>query len=197
MAKAIDLIGYENRYFKVLQLLGTRKKRRWWKCQCKCGKIVELPTYEIRTEHTKSCGCSQRKNYFKKGNDIWKKAPLKHGLARGKLKHPLYFLWLRIKRRCYRATKHDFPYYQGKGITICNEWLNNVHNFFNWAIKNGWQKGLSIDRIDPTGNYEPKNCRFITMNENRKRIDRTNFFKAAKERFKKNNNAASRGEVAT
>lgn len=93
----------------------------------------------------------------------------KHGLIVKNKPHPLYRLWYLIKTRCYNSSPHNFPYYQGKGIKVCDEWLNNVMNFYNWAISNGWKKGLSIDRIDSSKDYCPENCRFISLSENSKK----------------------------
>jgi len=57
---------------------------------------------------------------------------------------------------------------------MCDEWLNNFKNFYDWAISNGWQKGLTIDRLNSSGNYEPSNCEFVTRAENSRRMIRNN-----------------------
>ena len=82
--------------------------------------------------------------------------------------HPLYRLYYLIKTRCYNASPHNYPFYQGKGIELCDTWLNNRNEFFDWALNNGWEQGLSIDRIDSNKNYDPSNCRFISIAENSK-----------------------------
>ena len=94
---------------------------------------------------------------------------MKHGLLANKIRHPLYRVWSNIKQRCYNASKHNFPFYQGKGIKMCDEWFNNAALFYNWAINNGWEKGLSIDRIDSSKDYCPENCQFISLSENSKK----------------------------
>ena len=86
--------------------------------------------------------------------------------------HPLYKLRDRMKRRCYNAKKQDFKYYQGKGIKICDEWLNSPRSFYQWCLENFWEQGLTIDRIDSNGNYEPNNCRFVTLAQNSLNINR-------------------------
>jgi hypothetical protein len=94
-----------------------------------------------------------------------------HSLCLNYSRHPLYSIYWNMKTRCYNASEHNFPYYQGKGIKLCDEWLASVRSFYDWAISNGWKKGLSIDRIDSNKNYCPENCCFITTSENsRKRI---------------------------
>ncbi len=83
----------------------------------------------------------------------------KHGLT----KHPLYHVWGSMKRRCYNKKDRAYKWYGAKGIGICDEWLNDFKCFYNWAISNGWAKGLSIDREKNELGYSPENCRFITM----------------------------------
>ncbi len=86
------------------------------------------------------------------------------------LEHPkLYNLYYGIRTRCYNASNHNFPYYQGKGISLCDEWEKSKQTFFDWALSNGWEEGLSIDRLDSSRDYSPENCRFITLSANSKK----------------------------
>lgn len=78
-------------------------------------------------------------------------------------KHPLYMLRHHIIERCY-TSKKDAKYY--KGIKVDENWQDNPQSFYEWALNNGWKKGLTIDRKDSRGNYEPNNCQFITASEN-------------------------------
>lgn len=70
-----------------------------------------------------------------------------------------------MKQRCCNPNRPNYRYYGGRGITICDEWLNSFQAFSTWSMDNGYQEGLSIDRIDYNGNYEPSNCRWVSMKE--------------------------------
>lgn len=79
-----------------------------------------------------------------------------------------------MKERCYNKNAANYRNYGGRGISICNDWLNSFESFRNWAIENGYSDSLSIDRINVDGNYEPPNCRWATQKEqnNNKRNNR-------------------------
>lgn len=95
---------------------------------------------------------------------IWQK----HGLTKNGIKHPIYKLRDRMIRDCHKIaeTHPSYPTYRGKGIKVCEEWQNDVMIFYKWCMENGWEKGLTIDRIDSKGHYQPDNCRFISRSEN-------------------------------
>lgn len=80
-------------------------------------------------------------------------------------RHPLAIALRNLKRRCYNENDADFYRYGGRGIYVCDDWLIESNNFYEWALNNGYKRGLTIDRIDFDGNYEPDNCRFITPEE--------------------------------
>ncbi len=84
----------------------------------------------------------------------------------------LYNIYANIKYRCYTETCRAYPRYGGRGIQMCNEWLQNYYNFRDWSLKNDYQDGLCIDRINNDGNYEPNNCRWITIAENTSRANK-------------------------
>lgn len=88
----------------------------------------------------------------------------KHGLSQTKI----YDLFWGMINRCIKEDNKAYRYYKEKGIKVCDEWMgfDNFLNFYNWSIENGYKDGLQLDRIDSNGNYEPKNCRWVTPSEN-------------------------------
>ena len=86
---------------------------------------------------------------------------MKHGLSNTRL----YGIWREMKRRCYCNTCKSYPNYGGRGIIVCDEWLNDFQSFYKWATSNGYVESLSIERKDVNGNYEPSNCKWATIKE--------------------------------
>ena len=89
-------------------------------------------------------------------------------------RNKLYTTWWNMNRRCTDVSCGKFPDYGGRGITVCDEWRNSFESFRNWAMANGYADGLTIDRIDVNGNYEPSNCQWVTAKEqaNNRRTNR-------------------------
>lgn len=111
--------------------------------------------------------------WFKSGltyNDILEKQKQcqeKHGLCHTRL----YSIYTSMKSRCYYKRNKEYKNYGARGIVICEEWLNSFEAFYSWAMNNGYKDNLTIDRINVNGNYEPNNCRWVTMkiqNNNRR-----------------------------
>lgn len=90
----------------------------------------------------------------------------KHNLKHGFHGHKLYSVWNSMNRRCYEWTNKNYKYYGERGIKVCDEWVNDAGSFCNWALSNGWEEGLQLDRKDNDGDYTPDNCRFVTCAEN-------------------------------
>lgn len=81
--------------------------------------------------------------------------------------HPIYDAWRNMKRRCYGnyANSKIYKNYGGRGIEVCQEWKDDFNSFLKWSLKNSWMQGLTIDRINNDGNYEPNNCRWVSRIE--------------------------------
>lgn len=85
-----------------------------------------------------------------------------------RIRRPLYQCWCNMKARCYNPNADRYERYGGRGIQVCEEWKNHSFLFEQWAMENGYKRGLTIDRIDNNADYSPDNCRFVTMSENNK-----------------------------
>lgn len=125
---------------------GTKKEK--WLCKCDCGREVSVLSSDLKTGHTKSCGCLQKEDIAKRS------------VTHGKSKTRLYSIWNGIKNRCYNQNQRSYQHYGARGITMCPEWKDNFDTFYIWAMCNGYKEGLSIDRIDVNKGYFPGNCRF-------------------------------------
>lgn len=138
----IDMTGE-----KYGRLTVIKRVKGGWLCKCDCGGERVVKGYDFRRHHYKSCGCIT-------GNT-------RHGLRYTRV----YEVWKAIKARCYNPHDKFYKNYGGKGIKVCIEWLNDPKAFHDWAVENGYKKGLSIDRINVNGDYEPANCRWASMRE--------------------------------
>ena len=76
----------------------------------------------------------------------------------------MHRIWLAMKARCNNPNRDKYKYYGGRGIKVCDEW-DKFEAFYEWSIANAYNDSLSIDRINPDGNYEPSNCRWVTIKE--------------------------------
>lgn len=151
MSKRIDLKGKKYNRWTVLNFSKVKNKRGYWICQCDCGNIREVNTSALINGSSKSCGCLHNENVKRTMN----------GLSKTKL----YRNYSNIKQRCFNSKFPLYKNYGGRGIIMCDEWKNDFMSFYNWAMSNGYKENLTIDRIDVNGNYEPNNCRWITMKE--------------------------------
>ena len=131
-----------------------------WECICDCGTIVIVDTAKLTTGHTKSCGCLQV--------DRAAEANTTHGQARARLRSvtSTYRTWQQMKRRCFNPANHNYKYYGGRGVVVCDRWRESFEAFLEDMGER--PSGHTIDRINSDGNYEPGNCRWATPTEQRR-----------------------------
>lgn len=167
MGMAIDLSGEKFGRLTATKRVGVNKNKKvLWECVCECGNKINVPTSNLTTGHTRSCGCinvDRLKTHGHSHTRIWG-------------------IWQGMLRRCYDENCTNYQGYGGRGISVCNEWREDFSAFLRWANENGYMDTLTIDRTDVNGNYTPENCRWATMKEqcNNKRSNEYLIFKGEK-----------------
>lgn len=146
----MQMIGQKFGRLTVIEELPERKNGLIvYKCQCKCGKYTNVIGRELRRGHTKSCGC------------LIHDTITKHGKADTRL----YSIYQNMLGRCYNKNNPRYKDWGGRGIKVCDEWLNDFQAFYDWAMNNGYKENLTIDRIDNNKGYTPSNCQWLTLYE--------------------------------
>lgn len=124
--------------------------------ECDCGTLFKAQERSIKSGHTKSCGCLKKKAEY-----LIKTKHIKEANPR------LYRIWKNLRTRVSNKNVKQYANYGGRGISACAEW-DSFEAFSKWALSSGYVDGLSIDRIDVNGNYEPSNCRWSDAKEQAK-----------------------------
>lgn len=145
MARPKDLSGQRFGRLTVVEIVGRKDRSVVWRCKCDCGNIKDISAKHLSDGATKSCGCLVP--------DTRRAILTKHGESRTELGKS----WYRMRARCKTN-----PYYEN--VSICPEW-SDYNAFATWAKNNGYKPGLSLDRIDCKGNYEPTNCRWVSWKD--------------------------------
>lgn len=167
MSKKLNLLGQRFGRLTVIEKAPSKnysgQLKTRWVCKCDCGNIVTVTTQELRKGDTKSCGCLAIEEL--------KVRSIKHG----KRNTRIYKIWANMKARCYNPNEINYYLYGGRGIEVCDSWKNSFIEFYTWAIDNGYQSNLTLDRKNVDGNYEPNNCRWANK-EQQANNTRTNVY---------------------
>lgn len=164
LQKREDLLG---KRFGKLTVVGLdhiqqtyRNGKKWghktfWKCKCDCGNTTVVRKDHLVRHESTSCGCLEKSNLEK----------LEFKPTHGQSHTKLYYVWYSMRQRCNNPNTISYPNYGGRGIKVCEEWMNSFEIFYNWAMKAGYKYGLTIDRINNNENYCPQNCHWVTYKE--------------------------------
>ena len=154
--KEINGILYKkcNKHEKLLPL-----EDPWLPCTEEYFQLNDKNKQDGLSYHCRTCNNLIRRPNSKRRKSIYKKQPLSNVSKR------LRRIYINMVQRCYNSNNTTYKYYGNRGIIVCNEWLNDRYKFFQWALDNGYEENLTIDRKDVDGNYEPSNCRWATMKE--------------------------------
>jgi hypothetical protein len=144
------IIGKKYGRWTVLSVAKTGK-HIYLNCRCDCGTERVVNREGLLKGTSKSCGCLH--------SDIMRN--LKPNTKHGHSKTKLYAVWKTMRQRCKAKSGINYKHYSSKGVQVCPEW-ENFETFYSWAMSNGYQDGLEIDRKDVEGNYCPENCRWVT-----------------------------------
>lgn len=161
MGKFVDIAGVKFNKLTAIKKVNSRSLRTFWLFRCDCGIEKEIDSAHVRYGKIQSCGCYLQSIL----SDNAKKyiAPLAgivnttHGMSKKKV----YAIWKTMRDRCKNSNNKDWRHYGGAGVTVCERW----GKFENFYADMGEPNGLTLDRINPNGNYEPSNCRWATWSE--------------------------------
>jgi hypothetical protein len=147
-----DLRGKRYGYLIVVKYHGQNKHHRaCWECRCDCGNVIIASAPHLDVGDTKSCGC--------------RKGTLVHGHSRQYGNSRTYTTWLSMRQRCLNPNNIGYADYGGRGITICQEWIDSFEAFLRDMKER--PEGMTLDRINVNGDYEPGNCRWATPKQQR------------------------------
>lgn len=148
MSHFIDITGNKYNRLTVLERVeGTTPAT--WRCICDCGNITFVRGQNLKSGAVKSCGCLLHEKHNT------------HHLSQTKI----YHIWHAMINRCYYKKGKAYKNYGGRGIKVCEDWKKSFDSFYAWSIDNGYQEGLSIERINNNDDYKPTNCKWIKRSE--------------------------------
>lgn len=148
--KAFNLTKQRFGRLVVIERTGSKKNKATWLCLCDCGNFVIVVGQNLRRGGTKSCGCFQKA--------LVRNRSITHSRTHTKL----YTIWIQMRGRCKNKANSSYKNYGGRGITVCKEWEQFENFYFDMGDP---PKGLTLERINNDGNYEPSNCKWATRKE--------------------------------
>lgn len=153
MGSFIDITGQKFGRLTAINRAPNSGDRVKWLFKCDCGNQIITDGASAKTGKTRSCGCLN--------NEMRIKTNTKHGLSSKRI----YGIYKSMIQRCHNSSNKKFKIYGGRGIKVCDEWLNDRMTFFEWAFKNGYNDDLTIDRVNGDKGYAPDNCKWATYAE--------------------------------
>jgi len=146
MGASIDITSQRFSRLFVVGRGANKGKQYGWNCICDCGNTTHVAGSSLRSGYTKSCGCLRDESISNRVTKHGMSSTSEHGI------------WLAMKRRCYNVNNPDYHRYGGRGIKVCDRWLESFKNFY--ADMGAKPEGHSIDRIDYNGDYTLENCKW-------------------------------------
>lgn len=150
----IDLTWKTFGRWRVRGLAYNRNKVLYWDCECSCPAATRRVVFggDLKRGGSRSCGCLMRESTVRRFTE--------HDMSY----HPAYRNWIGMRVRCHNPKNACYPLYGGRGIKVCDRWNGSFSEFWN-DMGPTWRKGLTLDRVDPNGDYGPENCRWATAKQ--------------------------------
>ena len=147
MAIAENLVGQVFGRLKVIERVANKGKHTAWRCACECGNVIETLSQRLKNGESRSCGCWMRDNVAQLSTTHGKHATRE------------YNTWIAMKQRCLNPKSTRYEDYGGRGISVCDRWVDSFQNFYD-DLGPKPAPDYSLDRIYVNGNYEPTNCKW-------------------------------------